>query len=130
VWCGVGHLHKKKMAGKRQQSIDTYMLQLQVGGRTGTSFLQLSRLQECQGTDAKEKVAEDAQDYNGEGVLFQPYQSRTTLRDGATQQHTATTSVTLNAQACPATVGDMSALRYNQQQVPSQFRLLMQTVRL
>jgi hypothetical protein len=27
-------------------------------------------------------------------------------------------------------VGDMSALRYNQQQVPSQFRLLMQTVRL
>jgi hypothetical protein len=74
------------MPGKGQYSIDTDMLQLQVDGRRGTSSLQLSRLQAGQGKDAKEKVAESAQDYIGKGVLFQPHHPRTTLRGGATQQ--------------------------------------------
>jgi hypothetical protein len=55
---------------KGKCSIDTDMLQLQVGGRRGTSSLQLSRLQPRQGRDAEEKVAGSAQDYNGKGVLF------------------------------------------------------------
>jgi hypothetical protein len=62
------------------------MLQLQTGGRRGTSPLQLSRLQARQGIEAKEKVAEGAKDYNGKGVLFQPHHVKTILRRGATQQ--------------------------------------------
>jgi hypothetical protein len=46
------------------------MLQLQVGGWRETLFLQLSRPQANQGRNAKKKVAESAQDYNGKGVLF------------------------------------------------------------
>jgi hypothetical protein len=63
----------------------TDMLSLQVGGRRGTSSLQLSRVQARQGRDAKEKVAESAQDYNGKDVLFQLHR-----RGGTTQQHTST----------------------------------------
>jgi hypothetical protein len=74
------------MAGKGQYSIDTDMLKLQVGGWRGTPSLQLSRLQARQDTDAKEKVAETAQDYNGKGVLFQPYHPRIILRGGTEQQ--------------------------------------------
>jgi hypothetical protein len=42
-------------------------------------------LQESQGRDAKEKVAESAHDYNGKCVLFQPHHLRNILRDGDTQ---------------------------------------------
>jgi hypothetical protein len=76
--------------GKGQYSIDTDMLQLQVGGQRGTSSLQLSRLQARQGRDSKEKIAESAQDYNGKCVLFQPHHPRTIPRGGAVQQHTIT----------------------------------------
>jgi hypothetical protein len=51
--------------------------------------LQLSRLKARQGRDAKEKVVERAQDYNGKGVLFQPHHPKTVLRGGAMQQHKA-----------------------------------------
>jgi hypothetical protein len=78
------------MPGKGQYSIDTDMLQVQVGVRRWTSSLQLSRLQVRQGRDAKEKVAESAQVYNGRDVLFQPHHPRSILRGGATQQHSAT----------------------------------------
>jgi hypothetical protein len=53
----------------------------------------MNRLQARQGQDAKEKVAESAQDYNGKGVLFQPYHPKTVLPSGPTQQHTATAAV-------------------------------------
>jgi hypothetical protein len=56
------------MPGKGQYNIDTDMLQLQVGGRRGTSSLHLSRLQERQGRDAKEKAADSVQDYNGNNI--------------------------------------------------------------
>jgi hypothetical protein len=69
--------------GKGQYSIVADMLQLQVGGRRGTSSLQLSRLQARQGRNAKKNVAEIVQDYN-------PHLSRTILRCGANQQQAAT----------------------------------------
>jgi hypothetical protein len=121
------------MSGKGQCSIDTDMLQLQVGERRGTASLQLSRLQARRGRDAKEEVAERTQDYNWKGVHFQPHHPRTTLRGGATQQHTATaaTSSALSCTVCLVTVGEMNALhplRHNQQ-VSGQFRLLMQLQR-
>jgi hypothetical protein len=92
---------------KGQYSINTNMLQLQVCGRRGTSYLELSRLQAHQGRDAKEKVTEYAKDYNGKGILFQPNHSRTSW-----QCYTAATQPQLPsvAKACPATVGEMSAL--------------------
>jgi hypothetical protein len=93
VICGVGGSSAQEMSGKGQYSIDTDMLQLQDGGRRGTSSLQLSRLQARQGRGAKEKVAESAQDYNRKGVLFKPHHPRTILRGGATQQHTATAAI-------------------------------------
>jgi hypothetical protein len=73
------------MPGKGQCSIDTDMLQLKVGERRGTASLQLSRLQSRQGRDAKEKVAESAQNYNGKSVLFQPHRRWTILRGRAMQ---------------------------------------------
>jgi hypothetical protein len=63
------------------------MLQLQVGGRRGTSSIQLSRLQPRPGRDAKEKVAESAQDYIGKGDSFQPRHSWTVLSGDAVQQY-------------------------------------------
>jgi hypothetical protein len=78
------------MPGKGQYGINTVILQLQIGGQRGTSYLQLSRLQARQGRDAKEKVSESARDYNGKGVLFQPHHPRTILHGGAMQQYTAT----------------------------------------
>jgi hypothetical protein len=87
--CGVGVVSCTRNAGKGQYNIDTDILQLQVGGRRGTSSLQLSRLLARRGRDAKEKVTESAQDYIGKGVLFQPHRPRT-ARAGAAQQHTAT----------------------------------------
>jgi hypothetical protein len=38
--------------------------------------------------DAKEKVAESAQDYNGKGVVFPPHHPRAIPYGGGTQQHT------------------------------------------
>jgi hypothetical protein len=43
-------------------------------------------MQARQGRDAKEKVAESAQDYNGNGVLFQLYHPRTIFRSNTQQQ--------------------------------------------
>jgi hypothetical protein len=45
-------------------------------------------MQAHQGRDAKEKVPESSQDYNRNGVLFQPHHPRTIFHRGATQQHT------------------------------------------
>jgi hypothetical protein len=84
--CGVGRSPAEGMPGKGQYSIHTDMLQLLVGGRSGASSLQLSRLRARQGREAKEKVTESAKDYNGKEVLFQPHHPRTVLRGGATQQ--------------------------------------------
>jgi hypothetical protein len=60
VACGVGAVTCTRNAGNGQHSIDTDMLQLQVGGWRGTSSLQLSRLRARQGRQAKEKVGESA----------------------------------------------------------------------
>jgi hypothetical protein len=74
----------------------------------------------------RKTVAEHAQDYNRKGVLFPPHHPRTILHGGATQQHSQQQKQPhppTTAQACPATVGKMSApppSRHNQQQVPSQ----------
>jgi hypothetical protein len=54
-----------------------------------------------QGRDAKENVAESAQDYIKKGVLFQPHHPWTVLRGGAAQQHTATAS----ASSVPGCIG-------------------------
>jgi hypothetical protein len=81
------------MPGKRQYGIDTDMLQLQVGGRRGTSSLKILKLQTCLGRDVKEEVAESAQDYNGKRALFQPHNLRAILRGSATQKRIATAAV-------------------------------------
>jgi hypothetical protein len=71
VVCGVGAVTCSRDARKRA---------IQCRYRhAATSSLQLLRLQARQGRDANEKVAESAQDYNGNGVLFQPPHPRTTL---------------------------------------------------
>jgi hypothetical protein len=80
----------------------------QVGGRRGTSSLQLSRLRARQGQDAKEKAAESAQGYNGKGALFQPHLPRTILRGGATKQHTATTAAS-TALSCTGLLHSLEA---------------------
>jgi hypothetical protein len=95
IVCGVGAVTCTRNAQKRAYVIDTDMLQLQVGGRRGTSSLQLSMLQACQGRDAKEKFAESTQDYSGKGVFFQPHHPRTILHGSATQQHTATVAASV-----------------------------------
>jgi hypothetical protein len=59
VW---GRTLAQGIPGARQYNIDTYVLQLQVGGRKETSSLQLSTLKAQQGREAKEKVAEIDQD--------------------------------------------------------------------
>jgi hypothetical protein len=46
------------------------MLQLPVGGRGKKQSRKLTGLQTREGGDAEKEVAEDNQDYNGEGVLF------------------------------------------------------------
>jgi hypothetical protein len=61
-WGGVTCI---RSARKGQYSVDTDMPPQKVGGRRGTSSLQLSRLQARQGQDAKEKAAESVQDYKG-----------------------------------------------------------------
>jgi hypothetical protein len=120
--CGTRAVTNTRNARKRAISIDTDMLQLQICGWSGTSFLHISRLQVCQGRDAKENVADCAQDYDGKDVLFQPQHPRTILRGGATQQQQQQQQQPQPpsvAQACPATVGEMSAtlpLRHNQQE--------------
>jgi hypothetical protein len=80
------------MPGKGQYMIDKDMLQLQDAGRRGTSFLQMSRLQAREGSDAKEKC-----------VLFQPQDPRTILRGNS----------------CNLSTGLPPPLRHNQQ-VPNQ----------
>jgi hypothetical protein len=82
------------MPEKEQYSINTDMLQVSVGGRRGTSSLQLSRLQIRHGRDTKEEIAERTQGYNGKGVLFQPHHPRTILRC-AMHQHTATAAASV-----------------------------------
>jgi hypothetical protein len=73
-----------------------------VGGRSGASSLQLSRLQAHQGRKAKEKVAESTQVDTGKEVLFQPHQPRTILHGSAMQKHTAmTASASLSCMGLP-----------------------------
>jgi hypothetical protein len=66
------------------------MLQLSVGRRRKTSSRKLSWLQTREGGDAKKEVTEDTQDYNREGVLFQPHHSRHVLCGGALRQDRGT----------------------------------------
>jgi hypothetical protein len=132
VW---GQSHAHGMPGKGQYSINTNMLQLQVGGQRGTSSPQESRLQAHRGRDMKKKVAESAQNYNRKGVLFQPHHSRTIFRCDATQQHTATAaaSVTLSCTGLPQHSGRNECLPLwgtTKKYQFSQFRLLVQTVHL
>jgi hypothetical protein len=56
------HLHKD-CPENGHNSIETDMLLLQIGGQRGTSSHQLSRLQARPKRDAKEKAADNAQDY-------------------------------------------------------------------
>jgi hypothetical protein len=46
----------------------------------------LSGLRTREEEDAEKEVADDIQDYNGKGVLFQPHHSRRVLREGAPKQ--------------------------------------------
>jgi hypothetical protein len=111
VW---GQSPARGMPGKGQYSINTNMLQLQVGGWRGTSSLQLVRLQACQGNGAKENLAESAQDYNRKGVLLHPHHPRTILCSGATQLP----QLPSIAQAYSTTAGEMCAsppMRHNQE---------------
>jgi hypothetical protein len=85
VWCGGSHLHKEWS----EKTIQHRYRHAATSGWKGNSSLQLPRLQARQGKDAKEEVADSAQDYNGKDVLFQPHHLTTILRGIATQQHTA-----------------------------------------
>jgi hypothetical protein len=124
MWCVGGHLHKE-CPEKEKYSIDGDMLPLKVGGRRGTSSLRLSRLQARQGSAAKDKAAESAQDYKGR--VFSS--SHTTpglqvsfaavLRSNTT---IAAASATLSFTGLPRHSGrneSSGPLRHNQQ-VPSQ----------
>jgi hypothetical protein len=63
-------------------------VQLSVARRRNTQSRKLSGLQTRERRDADREVAENTQDYNGEGVLFQPHHSRRVLRGGAPRQDT------------------------------------------
>jgi hypothetical protein len=88
------------------------MLQLSVGGRRKTPSRKLSGLQTREGGDSEEEVAEDTQDYNGEGVLFQPHHSRHVLRGGFPRQDRGT------AAAAPDTSDGSGRFRCNGTQGP------------
>jgi hypothetical protein len=105
------------------------MLQLPVGGRRETPSRQLSGLQTHEG-DVEKEVAEDIQDYNGKGVLFQPHHSRRVLRGGAPRQdrETAEPQTHQVAVAGPATMEPRSLWpcpNTNSRQQVSQFGSLM-----
>jgi hypothetical protein len=93
VW---GQSPAQEMLKKGQYDINTNMLQLQVGGRRGTSFLQLSRLQAHQGRHVKEKVAERAKDYPAT-----PTQDYPSQRCYATTQPQQQAQLSSFAKACP-----------------------------
>jgi hypothetical protein len=105
------------------------MLQVQFGGPRGTSLFHLSRLQPRQGGDEIEEVAESFQNYTRKGVLMRPHWLWIDPGGGVAQQQLQPRPSPV-AVVCRSAVGetsDMPPLKHNQQ-VPSQFRLLMQTV--
>jgi hypothetical protein len=71
MWCGGGHVYKECPEKGNTASIPTCCSYKLVDEE------ELSKLQARQGRDAKEEVAESAQNYNG------------TVHGGAAQQHTA-----------------------------------------
>jgi hypothetical protein len=67
------------------------VLQKQLKGVVSENFeFRSTRNGTCAGRDAEEEVAEDIQDYNGEGVLFQPHHPRHVLQGGAARQDRGT----------------------------------------
>jgi hypothetical protein len=62
VVCGAwGRSSAQRMSGEEQYSMDSDMLQLQVGGRRDTSSLQLSRFQVCQGRGCERESRRERQ---------------------------------------------------------------------
>jgi hypothetical protein len=78
------------MSRERKYIFHLNILQLSVGRRRKHTSRKLSGLQTREGGDAKEEVAEDTQDYNGEGDLFQSLHSRYVLRGDAPMQDRGT----------------------------------------
>jgi hypothetical protein len=65
---------------------NTSMLQLLVGRKGKSSPLQLTGLQAREGGDAEKEFAEDTQDYNRKGVLFQSHHSTFILHGSVPRQ--------------------------------------------
>jgi hypothetical protein len=87
--CGGGHLHKEcPRKGNTSSTPTCCNCRLSKGEKPPNR--QLSGLQTRVGGAAEKEVAEDTQDYNGKGVLFQPHHSRRVLRGGAPRQDRGT----------------------------------------
>jgi hypothetical protein len=69
-----------------------------------TPSRQLSGLQTREGGGAEEEIAENTQNYNGEGVLLQPYHGRCLLRGGAPRQYSATTTTAGAPSSCARSI--------------------------
>jgi hypothetical protein len=96
--------------------------------KSGGAIPPLTRIFGLQGRDAKEKVAERTQDYKR---VYSSSHTTPALSFAAAVRSTVTAAASV-VQACSATVGEMTALSLEAQptNTVSQFRLLMQTVRL
>jgi hypothetical protein len=88
LWCGGGHLHKECPEIENATSTPACCnCRLAEGGNPIPPIL---GLQTREGGAAEEEIAGNTQNYNGEGVLLQPYYVRCLLRGGAPRQYSAT----------------------------------------
>jgi hypothetical protein len=71
---------------EREYIFHSNMLQMPVGGRGKPHPANYLGCKHAKGGDAEKEVAEDTQDYNRKGILFQPHHSRRVLRGGAPRQ--------------------------------------------
>jgi hypothetical protein len=90
LWFGGGHLHKECTEKGNTSSVPTCCnCQLAEGEEP-----QPANFRDCRHAkeEMQKKVAENTQDYNGEGVRFQPHHPRRVLRGGAPRQDMRTTA--------------------------------------
>jgi hypothetical protein len=106
---------------EREYIFHTNMLQVSVGGRRKPPFLKLTGLQTRESGDTEREVAEDSQDYNGKGVLFQPHNSRHVLLGGAPRQDRGTA-------AASDTSGGSGRSRHNGTQSPCGLTSVLATI--
>jgi hypothetical protein len=92
VVCGAGAATCTKSVRKKRTLPPLQLAVTASWRRKKTPSRQLSGLQTREGGTAEEEIAENTQNYNGEGVLPQPYYARCLLRGGAPRQYSTTTT--------------------------------------